>query len=133
MLFFGQKSKDKTGNSKFGGPGANNRPPRYESLARVSVNGYEGMAALKNVSQTGFRMESKTFVEIDLGAEYTMRISPEPASGVGPFEVPVEVRWAQSSPEKFAVGFMVTQAGNRYLQKYVEYLQNRKPGYTTSR
>jgi hypothetical protein len=100
------------------------RPPRYECLVMVSINGYEGQAVLKNVSRTGFRMESKTFVEIETGSSYVMRVSPEAAAGVKPFDVTVEVRWAQVSADKFALGLMVTQTENRPFQKYITYLKD---------
>ncbi|MDR3174662.1 MAG: PilZ domain-containing protein [Treponema sp.] len=101
------------------------RPPRYECSLMVGINGYEGQAVLKNISQTGFRMESKTFVDIEAGSNYVMHISPEAITGIKPFDVTVEVRWAQSSPDKFALGLLVTQTENHSFQKYVNYLRDR--------
>lgn len=100
------------------------RAPRYGSIAFVNINGYEGMAMLRNVSQSGFRMESKTFVEMELGNVFTMWITPELASGVKRFEIKVEVRWIQSTQDKFSVGFMITESGNRSLQRYVDFLKH---------
>jgi hypothetical protein len=121
MLFFksGKKGKGEKPSALL------SRPLRYECLAVVGINGYEGMAVLRNVSESGFRMESKTFVEIETGANYLITISPETFTGIKPFDVTVEVRWAQSSPEKFSLGFMVIQAGNRSFKKYVDYLKSR--------
>jgi hypothetical protein len=120
MLFF--KSK-KSGEAD--SPAATvNRAPRYGSLALVSVNGYEGAAVLRNVSQSGFRMESKTFVEMELGNVLTMQITPEASSGIKQFEIKVEVRWIQSAREKFSAGFMLVQGENRFFQKYVEFLKD---------
>jgi hypothetical protein len=99
------------------------RAPRYESMAVVNINGYEGIAVLRNVSQSGFRMESKTFVEIEIGSIYTIRISPPPVTGIQDFDIPVEVRWAQSSPEKFSLGLMLTQGGNHFFQRYVNFIK----------
>jgi hypothetical protein len=121
MLFFKSAKKTEAENSS----AVLTRPPRYECLATVSINGYEGLAVLRNVSESGFRMESKTFVEIETGSSYVIRISPEPFTGVKPFEVTVEVRWAQSSPEKFSLGLMVIQTNSRSFQRYVDYLRSR--------
>jgi hypothetical protein len=117
MLFFKSKKKE----IKEESPLITDRAPRYESLAVVNINGYEGMAVLTNVSQTGFRMESKTFVEIEIGSTYTIRISPPPFTGIQDFDATVEVRWAQSSLEKFSLGLMLIQGGNRFFQKYIDY------------
>jgi hypothetical protein len=118
VFFF--KSKEKTE----GKPATVvNRAPRYESLAVVNINGYEGAAVLRNISQSGFRMESKTFVEIEIGSTYTIRISPPLSSGIQDFDTAVEVRWAQSSPEKFSLGLMLTQGGNRFFQRYVNFIK----------
>jgi hypothetical protein len=121
MLFFKSGKKGEAERSS----AVLSRPPRYECLPTVSINGYEGLAVLRNVSETGFRMESKTFVEIETGANYLIRISPESFTGVKPFEVTVEVRWVQSSPEKFSLGLMVTQTDSRPFQRYVDYLKSR--------
>jgi hypothetical protein len=126
MLFF--KSKNKTETEK---PAAIlSRSPRYDCLIRVSLNGYEGQAVLRNISDTGFRMESKTFVEMETGSIYVMSIFPETFMGIKPFEVTVEVRWILSSPDKFALGLLVVQPENRPFQKYISYLksQARKAG-----
>jgi hypothetical protein len=117
MLFFKPKKKELEEKS----PPVTDRAPRYESLAVVNINGYEGMAVLTNVSQTGFRMESKTFVEIEIGSTYTIRISPPSFTGIQDFDATVEVRWAQSSLEKFSLGLMLIQGGNRFFQKYIDY------------
>jgi hypothetical protein len=126
MLFFKSKRNQEDGsNSDQLNPVK--RAPRYGSLALVSINGYEGMAVLRNISQSGFRMESKTFVDMNLGSVYVMQITPEPSSGIPSFEIPVEIRWVESSPEKFAAGFMLTQAASRSFQKYVNFRSQISP------
>jgi hypothetical protein len=99
------------------------RAPRYDNLALVSIDGYEGVAVLRNISQSGFRMESKTFVDMESGSVHTMQISPETRSGIRPFEIKVEVRWIQSTREKFSVGLMITQGDSRILHRYIEFLK----------
>jgi hypothetical protein len=102
------------------------RAPRYVSLAMISINGFEGQAALRNVSAGGFCMESKTFADMDAGASYSIRVTPEEHARISYFELTVEVRWILSSPEKFSVGFKVVQGGGRSFEKYVEYLKDRQ-------
>jgi hypothetical protein len=97
------------------------RDPRYLSLAMVSINGFEGQAVLRNVSAGGFCMESKTFADMDVGASYSISVTPEEHAGIGHFELTVEVRWILSSPEKFSVGFRVVQGNSRAFEKYVEF------------
>jgi hypothetical protein len=121
MLFFKPRKK---GEISSGTAAAVERAPRYGSLALVNVNGYEGMAILRNVSQTGFRMESKTFVEMELGSILTMQITPEIHSGIKPFEIKVEVRWIVSTGEKFSAGFMLVQGGSLFFQRYVDFLKS---------
>ncbi|MDR2051976.1 MAG: PilZ domain-containing protein [Treponema sp.] len=123
-MFFKKKKDEKgaaSGDKVF-------RPPRYASLAMVSINGFEGQAVLRNVSTGGFCMESKTFADMDVGASYEISVTPEKHTGINHLELTVEVRWILSSPEKFSVGFRVVQ-GNSHafekFEKYVDYLRER--------
>jgi hypothetical protein len=103
------------------------RPPRYTSIARVGINGFEGEAVLRNISIGGFRMESRTYVAISVGEHYIMRIKPEAASNLRPFELEVEVRWIQSTETSFNSGFLVvTPPIDRSFEKYVDYIKVRK-------
>jgi hypothetical protein len=104
--------------------GPSTRAPRYRSIARVSINGFEGEAVLRNVSIGGFRMESRTYVAMQVGEQYTMRIQPEASANVKAFELDVEVRWIQSGETSFAAGFLVISvpAGNFY-EKYVDSIK----------
>jgi hypothetical protein len=101
------------------------RAPRYDSLALVRVNGFEGQALLKNVSVTGFCMQSKTYANFTPGNKYTMQIFPEKSTGLRTIETEVEVRWIRSEVSKFEVGFLITQlAAGREMEKYVDYLKD---------
>ena len=101
------------------------RPPRYASLALVRINGFEGYAVLKNVSAGGFRMESKTFVDMEAGNACSIQITPEAEAGINPFDFEVRVQWVQSFAEKFAAGFHVVHGNTRPLEEYVAFLQRR--------
>jgi hypothetical protein len=97
------------------------RAPRYNSVARVRINGFEGEAVLRNVSIGGFRMESRTYAAIQAGERYTMRIQPESSVNVSVFELVVEVRWVQSSEKSFSCGFLIVSVPvNTYYEKYID-------------
>jgi hypothetical protein len=120
MLF---KRKEKTTQAP---PAENPRPPRYASLARVGINGFEGEAVLRNVSSGGFRMESRTYAAIGVGENYTMQVRPEDKSGIPVFDLEVEARWVKSTETSFNSGFLVTKApAGRVLEKYIDYIKTR--------
>jgi hypothetical protein len=101
------------------------RAPRYNCVVRIGINGFEGEAALKNISASGFRMESKTYAAIAVGEQYTMQIKPEFISGVKAFEMEVEVRWIQSDQAKFSAGFLIVMPpADRSFEKYLEHIKN---------
>jgi hypothetical protein len=118
MIFMGKK---KNGVSVLK---ENPRPPRYTSIARVCINGFEGEAVLRNISTGGFRIESKTYAAIRVGDHYTMQIKPEVASNLHPFELEVEVRWIQSTETRFNSGFLVLKPpADRSFERYVAYIK----------
>ncbi|MDR1024617.1 MAG: PilZ domain-containing protein [Treponema sp.] len=121
MPFF--KSKSKSGGAVLDSQAVVTRAPRYDNLALVSIDGYEGVAVLRNISQSGFRLESKTFVDMESGSVHTMQINPEASSGLKPFEIKVEVRWIQITQEKFSMGLMIIQGESRVLHRYIEFLK----------
>jgi hypothetical protein len=102
------------------------RAPRYNSIARVRINGFEGEAVLRNVSIGGFRMESRTYAAVKAGEYYTMWIQPEAAAGIERFKLDVEVRWIQSSETSFAAGFLIVSAptDNSY-EKYIDSIKGK--------
>jgi hypothetical protein len=103
------------------------RAPRYTCVVKVGINGFEGEAALKNISTGGFLMESKTYAAITVGEHYTMRIKPEDASGMKLFELEVEVRWIQSTETKFSAGFLVVRPpADRSFEKYLDYIKTQQ-------
>jgi hypothetical protein len=100
------------------------RAPRYNSVARVRINGFEGEAVLRNVSIGGFRMESRTYAAIQVGERYTIRIQPEHSPNAGAFELEVEVRWVQSSETSFSSGFLIVSVPvNAYYVKYIDSIK----------
>jgi hypothetical protein len=134
MVFFKKKYKAEGARADGtieGSPGENPgndnpRAPRYRCVAHVTVNGFDGMAALRNVSVGGFRMESRTYAAITVGERYTMTIQPEEAAGLDAFELEVEVRWVQSAETSFNAGFLVIrQSAGRAFAAYINYIEEK--------
>jgi hypothetical protein len=100
------------------------RQPRYSCVGKVSINGFEGEAVLRNISVGGFLMESRTYAAISVGDHYTMRIKPEADSGIQVFELAVEVRWIRSVETRFSAGFLVIDNPvGRSLERYIEHIK----------
>jgi hypothetical protein len=100
------------------------REPRYNCVAFVSVNGFEGEAILNNINTGGYRMESRTYASLVPGDHHTMRIRPDDNSGIKSFEVQVEVRWIKSTETRFSAGFLIIQRpADRSFEKYIDYIR----------
>ncbi|MDR1317622.1 MAG: hypothetical protein LBK13_12195 [Spirochaetales bacterium] len=120
MLF---KRKEKTGQSPVQ---ETSRPPRYTTFARIGINGFEGVAALRNVSTGGFCMESKTYAAIAVGEHYTMQLKPEAGANLQDFELGVEVRWVRSTETSFSSGFLIVKPpAGQSLEKYIGYIKSK--------
>jgi hypothetical protein len=121
MLF---KKKPRTINQLSAGEDSpTSRAPRYNSVAWVRINGFEGKALLRNISTGGFRMESRTYAAIAPGEHYTMRISHHESVNLDPFTLGVEVRWVQSAEKSFNAGFLiVTPPTDGSLENYITLL-----------
>jgi hypothetical protein len=71
-------------------------------------------------------MESRTYAAITVGERYTMRVTPETAAQVRPFELEVEVRWVRSAEDSFNSGFRIVKPpADRSLEKYIDYVKTR--------
>jgi hypothetical protein len=120
-MFF--MNRQKTGKPT---PRESPRPPRYTAIARVSINGFEGEAVLRNVSAGGFRMESRTYAAITVGDRYIIYIKPEAVSNLRPFELEVEGRWIQSTETSFSSGFLIVKPpADRSFEKYIDYISRK--------
>jgi hypothetical protein len=121
-MFF--KTKEKSGNQA--SLKEQPREPRYSCIAHVSINGFDGKAALRNINTGGFRMESKTYAAITVSEHYTLRIMPEASSNIKPFELEVEARWVRSTETNFNTGFLVVKRPtDRSFEKYIDYIKSR--------
>jgi hypothetical protein len=119
MFKFGEKAE-----APSAGVSVNPRLPRYSTIARISINGFEGEAVLRNINEGGFRLESKTYAAITPGEHYIMWISPEKSSNISRFELEVEGRWIRSTEHSFNAGFLIvkTPAG-RVMERYMDHIK----------
>ncbi|MDR1058667.1 MAG: PilZ domain-containing protein [Treponema sp.] len=121
MLFFKTGERTETALSQSGPT----RAPRYDCIATVRINGFDGRAILRNINQGGFRMESKTYAALTVNEHYTLEIQPEEVANVNSFGLTVEVRWIRSTEHNFNVGFrIIKQSADRAFEKYLEYIKN---------
>jgi hypothetical protein len=95
-------------------PGKTPRAPRYDCEARISIEGFEGEAVMRNVGPGGFRMESRTHREISVHTLCSVRIDPEDGSGIQAFDLEAEVRWVRINEDILSAGFMVNGAEPGY-------------------
>jgi hypothetical protein len=84
------------------------RALRYDCMARISIEGCEGEAVMRNVSPGGFRMESRAHTTIAVHTRCSLRIDPEDGSGIGSFDLEAEVRWIRTNEDGLSAGFLVT-------------------------
>jgi hypothetical protein len=115
--------KEKTKAASPGIPG-NPRLPRYSTVARVSINGFEGEAVLRNINEGGFCLESKTYAAITPGERYIMWISPEKTTAISRFEIEVEGRWIRSTEHSFNAGFLIVKPPvGRSMERYMDHIK----------
>jgi hypothetical protein len=94
---------------------------RYSSIAGISINGFEGQALLKDISSSGFCLESATCAMINVNEQYIVKITPEPDLKIKAFEVTVVVQWVRNSEDEFETGLKIVrpplgQSFKRYLE-----------------
>jgi hypothetical protein len=102
----------------------NTRPPRYRTVARVRINGFEGEAVLRNINEGGFCMESRTYAAISPGEHYIMLICPEKSAEIPCFELEVEGRWIRSTEKTFSAGFLIVKSPvDHSMERYMNHLK----------
>jgi hypothetical protein len=97
---------------------------RYPALARALIAEiFDGEALLKDISITGCCVEYTMFVDVKPDTPYTMRIIPDAAAKISPFELQVESRWVRSGGYSCEIGFTISESPKgRNFQRYVDYL-----------
>jgi hypothetical protein len=102
----------------------NRKNVRYPALARaVLPEVFDGEALLKDLSITGCCLEYTMFVDVKPNAGYKVRIIPDTAAKIAPFELQVESRWVRAGGYSCEIGFaIVVSPKGRDFQRYVDYL-----------
>lgn len=61
--------------------------------------------------------------EIQLNRTYTVRIIPEKASKIGPFEISAEARWIRTGDYVCHIGFYIAASPKgKTFQRFVDYI-----------
>jgi hypothetical protein len=102
------------------------KEPRYNAVARIRVNGFEGEAVLRDINSAGFRMESRTYAAIIVGEHYSMQIIPEDTANIPPIDLEVEVRWIRNAETSSHSGFLITDRPiGRIFDRYMVFIKTR--------
>jgi hypothetical protein len=103
------------------------RSPRYRSLARAQVSGVlEEECLLKNISITGCCVECTGAADIQINAQYQLKVKPERVSHIGSFQLEVECKWIRRDNYAAELGFAITASPKgKKFQRYVDYLAYR--------
>jgi hypothetical protein len=102
----------------------NRKHIRYPTLARAIIPEiFDGEALLKDISITGCCVEYTMFVDVQPNVQYKVRILPDSAARVDPFDLFVESRWVRAGGYSCEIGFAITTSPKgRDFQRYVDYL-----------
>jgi hypothetical protein len=97
---------------------------RYHTMAHARVSAlFDGDALIKDISVTGCRIEATVFIDAQPGTVYTLKVIPESASKIAPFELKVEARWVNAEADSCEAGFLIrTSPEGKQFQRYVDYL-----------
>jgi hypothetical protein len=85
-------------------PADNRRGPRSRTYAKVLVEGAGTLGYLRDLSREGCQLALLAPLAADSGETLTIRILPEPDTGVQEFRMTLEVRWSRTSSPYFLVG-----------------------------
>ncbi|GHV74194.1 hypothetical protein AGMMS49940_14960 [Spirochaetia bacterium] len=102
----------------------NRKNVRFPTLARAHVPAvFDGEALLKDLSITGCCVEYTMFVDVKPNTPYALKVIPDSAAKIAPFEIQVESRWVRSGGYSCEIGFAITVSPKgKDFQRYVDYL-----------
>jgi hypothetical protein len=108
--------------------GANRRRhTRYQTYARVKLQGHMGAEILKDISVTGCCVECTSLADIQTETRYTLEVNPEAAARIGRFELEVDAVWVRPAGYSGEVGFnIIASPKGKLFQRYVDYLSWRE-------
>jgi len=97
---------------------------RFQTLAKVKIMGIrKSDYPLVDLSVTGCRVEFPVEEEIMPNNKFKMRIVPESASKVAPFNITVESKWVRVCVNACETGFSIVEPPKgKQFQRYVDYI-----------
>ena len=102
------------------------KAPRYALNATVTVDGFDGEGELENISTSGCRMDSSTYVNLIPDDVYQVTINPNPSDNIKPFRLKLKASWTKSSELLFQAGFTLESGqSNAEMDRYVKVLNSK--------
>jgi len=102
------------------------KAPRYALNATVTVDGFDGEGELENISTSGCRMDSSTYVNLIPDEVYQVTITPSPRDNIKPFRLKLKASWTKSSELLFQAGFTLASGyHNTEMERYVKLLNSK--------
>ena len=102
------------------------KAPRYALNATVIVDGFDGEGELENISSSGCRMDSSTYVSLIPDEVYHVTITPSPSDNIKPFHLKLKATWVKSSELLFQAGFTLESGyHNAEMERYVKLLNSK--------
>ena len=97
--------------------------PKFALNAGISIEGFEGEGKVDNISISGCRMESVTYVAFVHDREYQAKIIPDAGQSMDPFGIRLKLNWTKSSETLFQAGFTLEGGrSNTQLHQCIEKL-----------
>jgi hypothetical protein len=96
--------------------------PRSRTYAKVRIEGAGTLGYLRDLSRGGCRLSLLAPIDVTGERGLSVRVLPGPESGVPPFMLAVEVRWAKESPPYFLVGGTTRAVGGDEAETALERL-----------
>jgi hypothetical protein len=96
--------------------------PRSRTYAKVQIEGAGTLGYLRDLSRGGCRLSLLGPIDAAVGGGLSVRVLPAPESGVPPFILAMEVRWAKESPPYFLVGGTTRAVGGEEAESALERL-----------
>ena len=104
---------------------------RFLSNALVYVADKESKqeteASLRDLSESGIRIQSKEYINIEPNSSYVIAVIPEEETNIEKFKLEIESRWVKINKSKMESGFSVIVPFNKdEFKSYLEYLAQKQ-------
>jgi hypothetical protein len=83
----------------------------------------ETEASLHDLSQSGLRIKSDGFIDIEPNSPYVIAIIPEEETNLEEFKLEIEARWVKLNKHKMESGFsVIVPFDQKEFKEYLNYL-----------